>query len=138
MDKASLLTIDAGHIERATVDPVQSEREVSLPRQRRNFRRYEIQYPARILIGTRQYAGLLQNISPGGARLRTMTPIRKTRKVLLRLPDLPPLPFQLRWTHSYSAGVAFELIPRKQSSGDGGTRCGSVDGAFCEGMETTS
>lgn len=43
------------------------------------------------------------------ARLRTITPIRRVGNVILRLPDLPPLRCQLRWTDSYNAGVAFEL-----------------------------
>jgi len=29
--------------------------------------------------------------------------------VILRLPDLPPLRCQLRWSDPYNAGVAFEL-----------------------------
>lgn len=77
--------------------------------QRRKFRRYEIQCRARIVIGSRHYAGYLHNISQGGARLRTISPIRKVGNVLLRLPDLPPLRCQLRWIDSYNAGVAFEL-----------------------------
>jgi PilZ domain-containing protein len=61
------------------------------------------------MIGTRHYAGYLHNISQGGAKLRTITPIRKLGSVLLRLPDLPPLRCTLRWTDAYNAGVAFEL-----------------------------
>ena len=79
------------------------------PPQRRRFRRYEIQCRARIVIGKRHYAGYLHDISQRGARLRTISPIRKVGNVLLRLPDLPPLRCQLRWTDSYNAGVAFEL-----------------------------
>ena len=77
--------------------------------QRRRFPRYEVQCRARIVIGTRHYAGYLHNISQGGAKLRTITPIRKLGEVLLRLPDLPPLRCRLRWTDAYNAGVAFEL-----------------------------
>ncbi|HET6535097.1 MAG TPA: PilZ domain-containing protein [Sphingomicrobium sp.] len=80
-----------------------------VPRQRRRFPRYDVQCRARIVIGNRHYAGYLHNISEGGARLRTITPIRKLGSVLLRLPDLPPLRCRLRWTDSYNAGVAFEL-----------------------------
>ena len=78
-------------------------------RQRRQFARLEVQCPARIRIGTRQYAGYIHNISQGGAKLTTLSPIRKLGKVILRLPDLPPLRCQLRWTDPYNAGVAFEL-----------------------------
>jgi len=75
----------------------------------RQFPRHDIQCRARIHIGTCHYAGYLQNISQAGAKLRTITPIRKLGPVLLRLPDLPPLRCQLRWTDSYNAGVSFEL-----------------------------
>lgn len=78
-------------------------------RQRRQFARYDLQCRSIIRIGARQYAGYIQNISRGGARLRTISPIRKVGKVILRLPDLPPLRAQLRWTDSYNAGVSFEL-----------------------------
>jgi hypothetical protein len=80
-----------------------------LPRQRRKFPRHAIVCRARIRIGSRQYAGYLHDIGQGGARLRTITPIRRVGNVILRLPDLPPLRCQLRWTDSYNAGVAFEL-----------------------------
>jgi hypothetical protein len=77
--------------------------------QRRRFQRTEIQCRARILIGTRHYAGYLHNISRGGAKLRTISSIRKLGSVMLRLPDLPPLRCSLRWSDSYHAGVMFEL-----------------------------
>lgn len=77
--------------------------------QRREFPRFRILCRARIRIGNRQYAGYLHNISQGGAKLRTLTPIRRLGNVILRLPDLPALRCQLRWMDSYNAGVAFEL-----------------------------
>lgn len=80
------------------------------PLKRRQFERYDIQCRARILIGTRQYAGYIHNISQGGAKLRTISPIRKLGAVILRLPDLAPLRCRLRWTDSYNAGVSFELV----------------------------
>lgn len=84
------------------------------PTQRRKFPRFDVQCRARIHIGMRHYAGYLHNIGQGGAKLRTISPIRKPGKVILRLPDLPPLSCELRWTDSYNAGVAFEVsLPRK-------------------------
>ena len=77
--------------------------------QRREFARFDIRCRARIRIGNRQYAGYLHNISRGGAKLRTITLIHKPGNVILRLPDLPPLRCQLRWTDSYNAGVSFDL-----------------------------
>lgn len=79
------------------------------PGQRRRLPRYEVQCRARIQIGTRQYAGYLHDISQAGAKLRTITPIRRPGRVILRLPDLPLLRCQLRWTDAYNAGVSFEL-----------------------------
>ena len=84
---------------------------------RRRFQRHEIQCRARICIGTRHYAGYLHNISRGGAKLRTITPIRRLGHVLLRLPDLPPLKCRLAWADSYNAGVSFEVqLTRSQLS----------------------
>ena len=77
---------------------------------RREFRRYNVQCRARIRIGNRQYAGYIHNISRGGAKLRTITPIRRLGNVILRLPDLPPLCCRLRWTDSFHAGVSFEML----------------------------
>ena len=74
---------------------------------RREFARLQIDCRARIRIGNRQYAGYLHNISQGGAKLRTITPIHRVGAVILRLPDLPPLHCDLRWTDSYNAGVMF-------------------------------
>lgn len=76
---------------------------------RRRFPRHKIQCRARICIANRHYAGYLHNISRGGAKLRTMTPIRRLGDVLLRLPDLPPLKCRLAWADSYNAGVSFEI-----------------------------
>jgi hypothetical protein len=85
---------------------------------RRVHSRTGLQCRARIRIGTRQYAGYLHNISEGGAKLRTITPIRKPGEVVLRLPDLPPIRCQLKWTDSYNAGVSFELpLPAHHLSG---------------------
>lgn len=74
---------------------------------RREFARFDAPCPARIRIGTRQYFGYLDNISRGGARLRTVTAIRGIGPVLLRLPDLAPLACELRWAGAYDAGVSF-------------------------------
>jgi hypothetical protein len=78
-------------------------------RQRRRHPRYEVQCRARIQIGKRQYAGYIHNISEGGARLRTISSIRKVGNVVLRLPDLPPLKCRLSWLDAYHVGVIFEL-----------------------------
>jgi hypothetical protein len=79
-------------------------------RDRRDFDRHDVSCRARIVIGTRHYAGYLHNISSGGARLRTLTPIGRIGTVLLKLPDLPPIRCRLQWNDRYNAGVAFELL----------------------------
>lgn len=76
-------------------------------RQRREFPRYNVQCRARIRIGKRHYSGYALNISQGGAKLRTISPIGRSGEVILRLPDLPPMRCQLRWTGPYDAGVSF-------------------------------
>lgn len=76
---------------------------------RRSDARIGVQCRARILIGTRHYAGYLHDISPDGARLRTISPIRKVGAVLLQLPDMPLLRCRLRWADAYHAGIKFEL-----------------------------
>jgi hypothetical protein len=77
-------------------------------RQRRRVPRFEVQCRARIRIGTRQYAGYIHNISQKGAKLRTISSIRKLGIVSLRLPDLPQMRCQLVWTDAYHAGVVFD------------------------------
>jgi hypothetical protein len=77
---------------------------------RRQFPRFEVECRARIRIGKRQYAGYLHNISQGGAKLRTITPIHRVGSVVLTLPDLPPLRCNLRWKDSYNAGVMFGTL----------------------------
>lgn len=76
---------------------------------RRRHPRVQVQCRARIVIAGRHYAGYLDNISQAGARLRTISPIRKIGAVTLKLPDLPPLRCQLCWTDTYHAGVIFHL-----------------------------
>lgn len=75
----------------------------------RRFARVAVLCPARIRIGNRQYAGYIHNISAGGAKLRTISAIRRTGLVLLRLPDLPVLQCRLTWSDTYNAGVAFDM-----------------------------
>jgi hypothetical protein len=75
--------------------------------QRREHVRHGVQCRARIRIANRQYAGYLHNISKAEAKLRTITPIRRIGMIVLRLPDLPPLDCELRWSDHYNAGVQF-------------------------------
>jgi hypothetical protein len=74
---------------------------------RRRYARCEILCRAKIRIGNRVYAGYIHNISPAGAKLRTITPIRGAGAVILTLPDLPPIRCRLRWSDGNNAGVEF-------------------------------
>lgn len=89
------------------LDHAQFEEAVALGR--RVSLRKEIQCRARIRIGNRCYAGYIHNISPEGAKLRTVSHIRRPGRVVLTLPDLPPLMCELRWHDAYNAGVQFEI-----------------------------
>lgn len=71
--------------------------------------RITVRCPARVRIGNRQHAAYLENISEGGARLKTFGTIRDTGKVTLKLPDLPPLMGELRWVEDAAGGVMFAL-----------------------------
>ena len=76
---------------------------------RRQFERLHVRCPARIRIGKRQYAGYLDNISDGGARFTTLSPIRGSGPVCIIVADLPPLKGHIRWSKGNGAGVSFAL-----------------------------
>ncbi len=78
-------------------------------RDARQSERLSVECRARIRIGNRQYAGYIDNLSEGGARITTFTPVQGGGKVVLRLPDLPPINGNLRWRDGTTAGVAFAL-----------------------------
>lgn len=76
---------------------------------KRFFPRYGIRCRADIRIVRRHHAGYLENISQGGAMVRTATPVRKLGEVLLKIPDLRPLRCQSRWVDDCLLGISFEL-----------------------------
>jgi hypothetical protein len=75
----------------------------------REFDRMAVQARARVRIGNRSYAGCIEDISEGGARIVTLTPIRNSGPVQLQVPDLEPLYGDLRWCDRHRAGVQFAL-----------------------------
>lgn len=77
--------------------------------QEREFARLGVQARARIRIGKRAYAGYVENISEGGARIVTLTPIRDSGRVIVAVPDLKPLSGDLRWSNGCIGGVRFAL-----------------------------
>ena len=75
----------------------------------RQSARLPIRCRARIRIGKYEYAGSIENISCGGVKIVTLSPIRGSGPVSLKLPDLPPLRGQIRWMDPHGGGVSFEL-----------------------------
>ena len=76
---------------------------------KREFARLPVQARARIRIGKRAYAGYIEDISEGGARIVTLTPIRGPGPVLLQMPDLAPLAGELRWYDGCVAGIRLRM-----------------------------
>jgi hypothetical protein len=85
-----------------------SQGEVDDFKQRR-FERKAVRCPVRVRIGNRQYAAYLDNASDGGVKVSTGCAIVPADKVILQIPDLPPLRGELRWVGEREAGVAFPL-----------------------------
>lgn len=75
----------------------------------REFARLPVQARARIRIGKRAYAGCIEDISEGGARIVTLTPIRGLGPVVVHMPDLEPLTGEMRWFDGCVAGIRFHL-----------------------------
>ena len=76
----------------------------------RRFERQSVRCPVRVRIGNRQYAAYLDNASEGGVKLSTGSRIVPADKVIVQIPDLPPLKGELRWSSEREAGVAFPLV----------------------------
>ena len=76
----------------------------------RRFERHSVRCPVRVRIGNRQYAAYLDNASDGGVKLSTGSRIVPAGKVVLQIPDLPPMRGELRWASEREAGVAFPLV----------------------------
>ncbi|NJC05200.1 hypothetical protein GGQ97_000993 [Sphingomonas kaistensis] len=76
----------------------------------RRFERQDVRCPVRVRIGNRQYAAYLDNASDGGVKVSTGSRIVPAGKVIVQIPDLPPLRGELRWASEREAGVAFPLV----------------------------
>lgn len=76
----------------------------------RRFERHAVRCPVRVRIGNRQYAAYLDNASDGGVKLSTGCRIVPADKVIVQIPDLPPIRGELRWVSEREAGVAFPLV----------------------------
>ena len=79
---------------------------------RRTTRRVDVECPATLQIRRRFYYGKVCDISPLGARVRTRGVVKNNGDALLSLPDLPPLPADVRWVNGNDCGLSFrENIP---------------------------
>jgi hypothetical protein len=76
----------------------------------RRFERKAVRCPVRVKIGNRQYAAYLDNASDGGVKVSTGSRIIPADKVVVQIPDLPPIRGELRWVSGREAGVAFPLL----------------------------
>jgi hypothetical protein len=76
----------------------------------RRFERTAVRCPVRVRIGNRQYAAYLDNASDGGIKLSTGCRIVPADKVIVYIPDLPPIRGELRWVDGQEAGIAFPLV----------------------------
>jgi hypothetical protein len=96
----------------------------------RRFERQNVRCPVRVRIGNRQYAAYLDNVSDGGVKVSTGSRIVPADKVVVHIPDLPPIRGELRWASEREAGVAFPLVDGlapigewlEKRSGAGGSR----------------
>lgn len=74
--------------------------------------RIPVSCPARLRTGGRIHNAALIDISQNGAKVRTRTPVKVGKQVLVTLPDLPPMRGIIPWVNETIAGVAFdESIP---------------------------
>lgn len=78
--------------------------------EQRRFERTEVRCPVRVRIGNRQYAAWLDNASDAGVKLSTACTIKPAERVILQIPDLPPMKGELRWVGECEAGIAFPLL----------------------------
>mgnify|MGYP002780671589 CR=1 FL=1 len=91
-------------------EPVDPGQEQGRAFKERRFERREVRCPVRVRIGNRQYAAWLDNASHGGVKFSTACAIKPADKVVLQIPDLPPIKGELRWASEREAGVAFPLV----------------------------
>lgn len=85
---------------------------------RRRFERQPVRCPVRVRIGNRQYAAYLDNASDGGVKVSTGSRIIPAEKVVVQIPDLPPIKGELRWARDREAGVAFPLVEGRNLIGE--------------------
>jgi hypothetical protein len=70
--------------------------------------RIDVDQPARLRHGARYHGVTLTNISQGGAGLAAADELEAGARIVLTIPDLPPVPGVVRWYANGHAGIAFD------------------------------
>src|SRR3990170_6108830 len=97
------------------VDAVLASRWVTESGRGRSLPRIQIDCRGQLKMGARSYGVVLQDISQGGAKVQTQTPIMDGGGLVLSLPDLPPVAGVVRWVGGAEVGISFnECIPFDQ------------------------
>lgn len=90
------------------VEPLLNDQWVTEQGQRLRGPRVEVRCPAKLRVRARPMKGIILDISEGGAKVETHTPLNPNDRLTIAIPDLPPLAAAVRWTDAFLAGVAFE------------------------------
>lgn len=94
------------------VDSVLASRWITESGRGRSLPRIEVSCRGRIKSGSRSWSVELRDISQGGAKVKTQTPLADRGDVVLTLPDLPPVAGVIRWVGGTDVGISFnECIP---------------------------
>lgn len=81
---------------------------VHQPGDARRMPRIEVQVSALLETGGRSEVVPVRNLSDGGARIETRSPLTARQRVVLTLDGFRPVPGSVRWTRDGAAGIAFE------------------------------
>ena len=97
------------------VEAVLASRWVTESGRGRSLPRIEVGCRGRLKMGPQTYNVELQDISQGGAKVKTQTPLVDKGDAVLTLPDLPPVAGVVRWVGGTNVGISFnECIPFEQ------------------------
>lgn len=94
------------------VEAVLASRWVTESGRGRSLPRIELSCRGKLKMGDRSYDIELQDISQGGAKVKTQTPLVDKGNALLSLAELPPVAGVVRWVGGTDVGISFnECIP---------------------------
>lgn len=97
------------------VESVLASRWITESGRGRSLPRIEISCHGSLKLGSRSCSIELQDISQGGAKVMTPTPLAGKGDVILVLPDLPPVAGLVRWIGGNEVGISFnECLPFDQ------------------------